>query len=52
MAKDINDKRREEERLKEIEDAKAVIAEAEARISELEADDTDLSEADVAVAGA
>jgi len=47
-AQEINEKRREEERLKEIEDAKAVIAEAEEKIAELEADEAE----GAAVAGA
>ena len=45
-------KRREEERLKEIEDAKAVIAEAEARLEELESEKDDFSDVDTAEAGA
>ena len=51
-AKEINEKRREEERLKEIEDAKAVIAEAEERIAELEADGSGQLNDEAVVAGA
>lgn len=45
-AKEINEKRYEEERLKEIEDAKAVIADAEEKLSRLQNEEPDEADAE------
>ncbi|MCR5214428.1 MAG: DUF6110 family protein [Eubacterium sp.] len=50
-AMEINEKRREEERLQEIADAKALIAETEERIAELESKDSDDDDSTVVEVG-